>query len=153
MRVAHSLSLSLLLLASRTLWAGSHTWTSIGPDGGDITALAIDPQPRTIYAATVGGLSKSTNGGESWKALSFPATSGASSLAIDPLNAGTVYATTFSGVFKTTDGGTTWIGPQIPFVVGNLSIAPTNPTTVFAVGTFGIYKTADGGATWRAASE
>jgi len=154
MRVAHSLSLSLLLLASRTLWAGSHTWTSIGPDGGDINALAIDPQsPRTIYAATAGGLSKSTNGGESWKALSFPATFIASSLAIDPLNVGTVYAATLSGMFKTTDGGTTWMGPQIPFVIRNLSIAPATPTTVFAAGTFGIYKTTDGGTTWSAAFE
>lgn len=31
--------------------AGVNLWTSIGPEGGDLTALAIDPlNPATLYA-------------------------------------------------------------------------------------------------------
>ena len=111
--------LTLLGTGSRTLWAGPQVWTSIGPDGGDIYALAIDPQsPTTIYAGTDGGISKSTDGGARWKALSVSSFElPVSTLAIDPLNRGTVYAGTYRGVFKTTDGGESWSGPQITLLV------------------------------------
>jgi len=36
--------------------AGHHVWTSNGPEGGSIYALAIDPlAPTTLYAGTDGG--------------------------------------------------------------------------------------------------
>ncbi len=47
-------------------------WTSIGPWGGQVNALVIDPSaPATLYAATyAGGVYKTVDGGESWTALS-----------------------------------------------------------------------------------
>jgi hypothetical protein len=57
------------------------TWASIGPEGGPVNALAIDPTtPTTLYAGTGvqdpldlrregGGVFKSTDGGASWTAL------------------------------------------------------------------------------------
>jgi len=50
------------------------TWTSLGPEGGEIRAFAIHPtSPSTVYAATEGnGVFKSTNGGATW----FEANSG-----------------------------------------------------------------------------
>src|SRR5262249_13169214 len=145
-----------LAMESQAFWAGPNVWTSIGPDGGAVSALAIDPQsPSTIYAATFGGIFKSTDGGENWKALSVP-TSGLSffALAVDPQNRGTVYAGTMVGVFKTTDGGASWSSPQMAFPVNALVIDPRSPGTVFA-GTAqlgGVLKTTDGGRTWSAAS-
>jgi hypothetical protein len=50
--------LVLLLNISQTgiVSAGSNVWTSYGPEGGTIYALAIDPQtPSTLYAGTWGG--------------------------------------------------------------------------------------------------
>src|SRR5437016_14010177 len=49
--------LSLVLVASLRWPAGAEPvqpiWTSVGPEGGTITALAIDPQkPSTLYAGT-----------------------------------------------------------------------------------------------------
>ena len=36
--------------------AGTNVWTSNGPEGGNINALAIDPAtPATLYAGTYGG--------------------------------------------------------------------------------------------------
>ncbi|MGQ9568633.1 MAG: hypothetical protein ACUVWW_11370, partial [Anaerolineae bacterium] len=50
--------------------AGINVWTSIGPEGGTIYALAIDPAtPTTLYAGTWGGVFKSTNGGGNWSAV------------------------------------------------------------------------------------
>ena len=61
--------LSILGPASQTVWAGINEWTSLGPDGGGVRALAIDPQnPSTVYAVTFAGVFKSTNGGASWRA-------------------------------------------------------------------------------------
>ena len=47
------------------------TLTSLGPEGGRIHDLVIDPgTPTTLYAATQnGGLFKSTDAGETWVAI------------------------------------------------------------------------------------
>ncbi len=43
---------ALLQSASPVAWAGANQWTSIGPWGGNIIALAIAPSnPSTLYAS------------------------------------------------------------------------------------------------------
>ncbi len=96
-------------LPSRFAHAGLNQWSSIGPEGGIIISITIDPtHPNTLYAGTNGGkLFKSVNGGGS-RYASNQGLSGMniSSLAIDPLNSSILYAGTFGGgVFKTTVGG------------------------------------------------
>src|SRR5579871_4744432 len=88
--------LALLLMAaalgtgSRPVWAGVNQWTSIGPEGGVIQSLVIDPQnPNIVYALAGGWIFKSTDGTASWHRLNPSAASGAaphsiSVLAIDP---------------------------------------------------------------------
>jgi photosystem II stability/assembly factor-like uncharacterized protein len=59
--------LVILGTGSGTVWGGVNIWTSLGPDGGLIRALAVDPQdPSTVYAGTHGGVFKTTNGGTTW---------------------------------------------------------------------------------------
>src|SRR5438034_8000175 len=78
--------LSLVLVALLRWPAGAEPvqpiWTSYGPEGGTITALAIDPQtPSTLYAGITdsrfewsegippsGKLFKTTDAGRSWRA-------------------------------------------------------------------------------------
>jgi hypothetical protein len=78
---------SWTVLLSAVLWAsnshvaygrGLDVWRPIGPDGGFILALAIDPRtPSTLYAGTInGGLFKTTNGGRSWKSGPSPILAG-----------------------------------------------------------------------------
>ena len=54
-----------LVLLSALLWAsgasmvhaGNNVWTSLGPEGATVTALAIDPStPTTLYAGTWDGV-------------------------------------------------------------------------------------------------
>src|SRR5689334_5834543 len=94
-------ALKLLAVAAMLPWgtltAGVNRWTSIGPDGGSVWAVAIDPQnSRTLYGMTGAGLFKSTDGGASWTAANpgLPAFVSASSLVIDAKNSETVYART-----------------------------------------------------------
>src|SRR3954469_11309365 len=91
--ILRSVLLAAALLASRTI-AHAATWQPAGPDGGSVGALAVDPtDPDTVYASTfLGSVFKTTDGGESWRALpGFPVDS-AESLAVDPAHPQTVYA-------------------------------------------------------------
>jgi len=140
--------------------AGSSKWTSIGPFGGSIQSLAIDPQnPTTLYAGTNSGIFKSTDGGTSW--ISINSMFFVGSLAIDPQNSDTLYAGGY-GVFKSVDGGINWSeassgifpmsqnGPGYGNVL-SLVIDPQHPDTLYAGTARGLYKSVDGSATWKAA--
>jgi hypothetical protein len=75
----------VLLIGMLTLWATlsppsstlaeSDVWLSIGPEGGWIYTLAINPTtPSTLYAGTYGaGVYKSTDGGATLERESTPA--------------------------------------------------------------------------------
>jgi photosystem II stability/assembly factor-like uncharacterized protein len=140
-----------------------------GIEGGDISALAVDPQsPQTVFAGTRrAGLFKSTDGGGSWQ----PLTNGLSatpivSLAIAPADPQTVYAGTGLGVFKTTNGGASWravneglFGKESAYererrlsegYVQTLVVDARDPETVYA-GTAkrGLFKSTTGGASWQ----
>ncbi|HEY4591285.1 MAG TPA: hypothetical protein VIJ61_02690, partial [Thermoanaerobaculia bacterium] len=56
-----------LCLAAGPSWAGLNYWSPIGPDGGEILALAADPQQSSVvYAGAAGGVFKSMDGGATW---------------------------------------------------------------------------------------
>jgi murein DD-endopeptidase MepM/ murein hydrolase activator NlpD len=134
------------------------TNTTAGPPGGNVWSLAIDPSnPATLYAGTVGGVFKSTNGGSSWTATNSSPTN-VNALTIDPLTPDTLYAGTQglglgTGIFKSTDGGTSWVtinsGLTTLFVVA-LAIDPSSPATLYA-GTNGrgVFKSTNGGMSWN----
>src|SRR2546428_2167842 len=128
---------------------------------GFTSGLAIDPQtPTTRYATSgsyvgslfIGGVFKSTDGGESWRAVTDLAASPHAligPLAIDPQTPATLYVgTRADGVFKSTDGGECWSAvtaglPNLP--VTALAIDPQTPTILYA-GTErgGVFKSTDG---------
>ena len=143
-------------------WAGDNVWTTNGPEGGYIYALAIDPQaPETIYAGTwqKGGVFKSEDGGGTWTPINngLPDTYGRnirlSSLAVDPQHSDTVYVgTNGEGIFKSEDGGGTWVPINSGLANGiiySLAIDPQASQTIYAaLGSDGVFKSEDGGANW-----
>jgi photosystem II stability/assembly factor-like uncharacterized protein len=79
------------------------------PTGTD--AIAFDPKKGgRIYAATSGGVFKTTDGGLHWKRASqgIPAGAAVHSVAVDPRQTGTVYAGAQGKVYRSLDGGATW---------------------------------------------
>ena len=133
-------------------------FASVGPYGGDVDALAIDPTtPATLYAGTLlTGVFKSTDGGAHWTAMNvgMPDTT-IEALAIDPATPTTLYSGTFNGVFKSTDGGAHWAVMNIGLsdaTVRALVIDPATPATVYAGTDGGVFQSTDGGATWRVMS-
>lgn len=110
-----------------------YQYQGTGPDSGEVLDIAIDPSggsDKTVYIATNdGGIWKTENGGQSWKAMtdtgcpdnSTPCPSlSMGAVALDPQNHEIVYAGTGSpfdggdsftkgvGIYKSTDGGSTW---------------------------------------------
>ncbi len=161
----------VLLISLLVLWSASHAgsvsagigvWTSIGPEGGYINALAIDPAtPDTLYAGIYrGGVFKSTNGGGSWEAANtgLPSNTDVRALAIDPATPATLYAgTNGGGVFKSTNGGGSWEAANTGLtnnVVLALAIDPATPDTLYAWTSYGggVFKSTDGGGSWQAAN-
>ena len=136
---------------------GGGSWTITDLTNTHVYTLAIDPtSPQTIYAATVRGMFKSTDAGDSWS----PANTGLyiteiHAIAIDPASPQTIYAgTDGGGVFKSTDGGGSWSTANTGLTdteINTLTIDPTSPQTIYA-GTDGggVFKSTNGGGSWSA---
>lgn len=136
---------------------GSPTWTALGPYGGFIDAMAIDPSDAsTVYVGARGvAIFKSTNGGASWNKTGLAKPTIYSEIIIDPQTTDHIYATTAQGFYLSTDGGATWTlsneGLTRTYLTA-LAIDSANPSTLYAGAWGGVFKSTDGGATWADAS-
>jgi photosystem II stability/assembly factor-like uncharacterized protein len=128
-------------------------------------AFALDPRrPATLYAATTfpdssDGVSKSTDGGKTWRHRVIDDEANILAVAVDPVVPSKIYAVaTFDDrgvIFKSIDAGRAWYLLWDPTVDGDaffiraLAINPANPATLYAASDYeGIFKTTDGGVTW-----
>jgi uncharacterized protein (TIGR03437 family) len=108
------------------------------------TSVTVDPgNSQVLYATSPSGLSRSTDGGNTWKAIpGFPAVTNLDSVAVDPTNNNVLYAaTTPLGVLKSTDGGATWTGV-------NNGIPTISNETVTVYGFLGSAKSMDAYRIW-----
>lgn len=148
--------------------------------GGARLVLAIDPvTPSTIYAGSFaaatgprpeggrpdggeGSISKSTDGGRSWKVVraGIPPYARVNSFVIDPATPSNVYASFDGGVLKSVDGGETWSVLNAGLPAGNIASSAVVmdariPSTLYwgyvdrsEPGGGGVLKSTDGGASW-----
>ena len=163
------------------------TWTRIGLEKTkQIANIRIHPKnPDVVYVAAQGerwvgtpdrGIYRSTDGGKTWALVlkGENATSGASSLAMDPTNPRMLYAAFWdhqrlpwtvrsggpgSGIWKSTDGGDTWtrLTEGLPKLMGKIGVdVSANPDRLYAIVEAekgGLYRSDDAGKTWRLMSE
>jgi photosystem II stability/assembly factor-like uncharacterized protein len=97
--------------------AGYADWQVMGPEGGDVRVVAIDPRDKDrLYISTLDGhIHTSTDGGMSWRLLvnlNKPELI-LDQLAVDVSDSKIIYASGHrgkapGGFFRTTDGGVTW---------------------------------------------
>ena len=132
-------------------------WTSLGPTGGAVHALTVDPQDATsAYALAGSELYRSSGGGNSWTRIETGAFS-AGTIAISAADNDTIYlgARFSSGMIKSTDRGASWAPITQGLEDGNvlaLLVSPSDAALLYAATEGGIFKTADGGASWRTAN-
>jgi photosystem II stability/assembly factor-like uncharacterized protein len=169
---------------------GGKSWDNVGLKKSEhIGKILIDPRDTdTVYVAAQGplwapggvrGLSKTTDGGKTWKpVLQISENTGVTDIALDPRDPDVVYAATYQrrrhiwtlidggpegGIQKSMDGGATWkkLSNGLPHVdmgrIG-LAVAPSQPDTVYAIveaanKAGGFFRSTDGGGNWEKRSD
>jgi hypothetical protein len=142
-------SASGLTSATATVNIKSSTWKSVstGLDGGQVNQMA--GAHGTVWAATSGGVFKSTDSGATWSASSF----GIPPVRVDAIAidaGGTLYAAGQGGNYHSTDGGASWTlgsGGESGWV-----LAGAGSGTAYSASLNGVFKTVDGGLHWSATS-
>ncbi len=161
-----ALTIAVLTLALSAP-AAADTWVPLGPNGGTVSALAVDPEDgNTVYAGTrEAGVYRSANGGRTWQPAGLDG--GILLLTVDP-GTRAVYAvagTLSITLYRSEDGGASWVSladgltaaGQSPFV---LSLAPSiTAGTLYAIGNDtvkseqDVLKSTDGGDSWQSVSK
>ena len=122
------------------------SWQPLGPYGGAVESIAIDPsQPSTLYAGVSGvGIFKSTDGASHWEKTWLRESTSYSAVAVSWADSDRVYAATLSGFYLSDDGGQTW-APSNQGLSGThpgryltaLALHPSDPNTLFVGGGWG----------------
>jgi photosystem II stability/assembly factor-like uncharacterized protein len=121
----------------------------------NVTSIHVDPyEPDTVYAATLAGFYKTTDGAKSWARVAESlADQMLMGMVLDRTKRGVIYLAGRDGVHRSEDGGVTWNTLNNGFSTTNIrSIAQseTDPRLFYA-GTngSGLYRSHDAGETWE----
>src|SRR6476620_9318457 len=149
---------SLLWLSAALV--AEQPWQPIGPDGGNVRSLAIDPKdPDRIFLGTsAGNLYLSTDKGATWSRFARPGNSAEMVLdhiVIDPTDPRNIFAAAWNAqlpnsdgdLYRSNDAGKTWeIAADLHGKsLRALSIAASNPKILVAGALDGIYRSLNGG--------
>jgi photosystem II stability/assembly factor-like uncharacterized protein len=133
---------------------------------GWVIALAVDPANTDIVYAGSDRVSKSSDGGHSWKAVFAPHLTqsprdNVSALAIAPTRPEAIYAIKSdfangrTAIYKSTDAGTSWHattsirGTYAYGFATALAVDPRHPATVYAAIGANVLKTTNAGESWQ----
>lgn len=133
------------LLGASAAAADAQDWNPIGPPGGAIVTVAVDPDaPDTVYAIGSSTLFRSANSGGSWQRQPVQL---ARSVAV--ASGGLVYVGGFGG-YKSADGGRSWrpLGGLQNQDVYAIAVDPADAQVVYAATSVDVLKSGDGGASW-----
>jgi len=104
------LSIGIMGFSTNT-YSGVNTWTGIGPDGGQTNDIIFQPtNSTTLYAATAGGIFKSSNDGQIWS----QSLSGFSYELSITSDGSQIFAGTSSGLKTSINDGATWSTVNLP---------------------------------------
>ncbi len=135
-------------------------WTVVGPSGGDVRVVTIDPRDKNrLYISTLDGqIHTSTDGGKSWTILvnlNQPQLV-LDQLFVDSRDSKVIYTSGHrgkfaGGFFKSTDGGATWKEAKDlrGEAIHAMSQATDNPNQLFVGTTNGIFTSKDSGDDWE----
>lgn len=139
--------------------------TAIGPYGGDVRGLDVDPaNPKEIYASTyeMGQVFGSKDGGKTWKSLAA-FDSRLYSVAVAPSDPKEIYALGEQGIFASADKGATWTERAFGTrrsSTGQIVVHPKSPDEIYIAGAYqtdssskwmtrgAVLKSLNGGKTW-----
>jgi photosystem II stability/assembly factor-like uncharacterized protein len=121
----------------------------------NVTSIHVDPyEPDTVYAASLAGLYKSTDAGNSWKRIGESlADQMIIAMVLDRSRKGVIYIAGRDGVHRSEDGGLSWKlinGGLATTNVRTIAQSTTDPKLFYA-GTngSGIYRSKNAGDLWE----
>jgi len=142
------LSLLLVLLALPTT-AGVNRWTSWGPGGGTIHALAIDPSdPDLVFAVAERGVYRSADAGISWSWVASAGRCCVGAVAVDPARPWRVLAGGGGTLKLSEDRGRSWTEVLSGDNLYVERIVFAGRSTVFLVENSRLLWSHDGGRSW-----
>src|SRR5258708_28099563 len=144
--------------------AMSQQWQTMGPNGGDVRSLALDPHnPDRIFLGTSASrLYLSTDGGANWSRyahLGAGAEMALDHIIIDPADSNIMYVAAWSvqlphsdgDLFRSKDAGRNW--EILPGMHGKsiraVALAPSDPKTLIAGALDGVFRGHDKGDHWE----
>ncbi len=139
---------------------GVSTFSVLGPNGGDVRDIAIDPRDKDrLYISTLDGqLFTSADGGASWKLfvnLNEPQLI-LDNVMVDIRDSNRIYTSghrykSAGGFFYTTDGGATWTEAKdlAHESIQALAQSDSDPNMLTAGALSGVWISHDSGVTWK----
>ena len=159
MRISTISALAFTLWMSAVLVA-EQPWQPVGPDGGNVRSLAIDPKnPDRIFLGTsAGNLYLSSDRGVSWSRFARPGNSAEMVLdhiVIDPTDSRNIFAAAWNAqlpnsdgdLYRSRDAGKTWeiVADLHGKSLRALSMAASDPKILVVGALDGIYRSRNGG--------
>ena len=143
---------------------GPGPWKPIGPEGGEIEGMALNPLNNTeIYIVTWSNpaqVFQTSDSGNTWKRLAL-IEGLAGDVAVNPSKPNIICVLTRSGLFKSTNRGSTWKKHKFPencYSNGKIAISRANPNIIYFSGNhvnpetgnscWAVFKSKDGGENW-----
>lgn len=153
---------SCILLLS-VAGAALAAWTPVGPDGGNVTALALAPsQPGTMFATVyrdrdLFAVFRTSDGGANWRDVgTVPYVDG---ILVDAFDPARVYCTAGPMFYRSSDSGATWLPASLPFTVMDAACDRFMPGRIYAAGMVydsvwlpAVGISTDGGANWSSST-
>ncbi len=135
-------------------------WEVVGPSGGDVRCIAIDPRDKDkLYASTLDGqIHTSSDGGRTWRLLVNLNESELilDNLFVDSRDSQKIYASGHrhkapGGFFRSTDGGTSWkeakeLGKES---IHSMMQSSFDPNVLIVGTTDGIWRSKNSGEDWE----
>ncbi|MCI0555740.1 MAG: hypothetical protein L0287_32740, partial [Anaerolineae bacterium] len=114
--------------------------------------LAVGENAQTLFAAAgESGLLLSTDGGQTWEAVSGIPNDGALAVVYSPAS-GRLYVSTLgeeAGLYVTEDGGQTWTFAGLKGTMLAMAVSPLDPNHIVVVNDAGqVFASRDGGTSW-----
>jgi photosystem II stability/assembly factor-like uncharacterized protein len=160
--MSKQLLLAFLLIFVLCAAARGQSWQALGPPGGDVHSLAVDPvnSARLFLGTADGHIFGSTDYGGSWQLLGRVSDRNddvVTAMVVDPRDANIVFASAWTqdpsaggGIYRSNDAGRNWRPAGLAGqAVRALAMAPSEPDTLVAGTLDGLYRTRDAAKSWQ----
>ena len=151
---------SLAAVSTKNESVKFNDWEIVGPSGGDVRVVAIDPRDKDrLYISTLDGqIHTSADGGKTWRLLvnfNRPQLI-LDQLFVDSRDSNVIYASGHrhkepGGFFKTTDGGVTWKESKDlrKESIHSMVQSDKDPNIIMVGTTNGVWISKDSGDDWK----